>query len=307
MKKKARQARQTIKNVDEAVLKAVNRTFFPYLREDFPAMPGGGKRDRERSASDPSLKKVDNKETPPKPTTSITLTEEEKNLLEVEDENQIVENLDEETLLNLSASNKEQGTYSSAAKKPKVDQDLMLYVQKGTEKREVISKTLFNAFCDNFSDKLFSDEKMFLSVNIDWTDHHLGRGLIACLDKDTAAWVKAQAEAFSFEGQTIRAWSRYEFGSRIVYQGFLHSSYWWGKNGPSELAKILRLNKISGGNFQLISFQKRQKGVFIRWEADDALAQQLDQHKSLNCGRCRLLLEKKIHKSAKSAEENMEY
>ena len=43
MKKKARQARQTIKNVDEAVLKAVNRTFFPYLLEDFPAMPGGGK------------------------------------------------------------------------------------------------------------------------------------------------------------------------------------------------------------------------------------------------------------------------
>ena len=97
----------------------------------------------------------------------------------------------------------------------------MLYVQKGTEKREVISKTLFNAFCDNFSDKLFSDEKMFLSINIDWTDHHLGRGLIACLDNDTAAWVKAQAEAFSFEGQTIREWARDEFGSRVVYQGFL--------------------------------------------------------------------------------------
>ena len=78
MKKKARQALQTIKSVDEAVLKAVNRTFFPYLLEDFPAMPGGGKRDRESSTNDPFQKKVDNKETPPKPTTSITLTEEEK-------------------------------------------------------------------------------------------------------------------------------------------------------------------------------------------------------------------------------------
>ena len=58
------------------------------------------------------------------------------------------------------------------------------------------------------------------------------------MDQYTADWIKTQAEAFNYEGQTSRAWSRNELGTRNLYQGFLHSNYWWNKRGPSILAKI---------------------------------------------------------------------
>ena len=208
-------------------------------------------------------------------------------------------NLDVQTLLNLSIG-KSDNTYAGATKKPaKIDQNLVLYIQRGRERRLPIKRTISEAFCEEVTAKAFDlEEDQFNKVQIAWTDHHLGRGIVICLDQYTTAWVKTQAEAFSYEGSKIRAWSQDEFGTRIVYQGFLHSSYWWKQNGPASLAKILKKNKITAGEFQLLSYQKRKKGVFIRWEADTALSASLDGHTFLNCGNCRLILQKKVIKSA---------
>ena len=56
------------------------------------------------------------------------------------------------------------------------------------------------------------------------------------------------------------------------------------------------------GKFQLLSYQARPKGVFLRFEADGLLDASLDIHGfSLNAGTCRLVLTKKVTKAGAAA------
>ena len=188
-------------------------------------------------------------------------------------------------------------SYAAAAKKEKIDQDLILYVQRGKEKREPLPNSIWEVFIKQIMKTLMSmDVAVIQNVNIGWMDHKLGRGIICCLDSQTTAWVKAQAESFNHEGFTIRAWSRNEFGKRIIFQGFLHNKvFWWEKEGPSALAWILKINQIKdAGRFSVITYSKRPNGVWLRFESDPPLKEAIEAKKcKLSAGVCRLDLELK--------------
>ena len=208
-------------------------------------------------------------------------------------------NLSKEAVAKIASSHDE-NTYASAASTPEVDMKNLVYIQKGREGRAAISKMLFLAFMEKLQNTIAGlPEEDFGKINIAWSDHDLGRGLVASMDQDTTAFVKREAEAFECEGQTIRGWTRNEFGTQIVYQGFLHNIIWADKKlytGPKAIAMILRKNGlINAGKFQVISWQKQKNGVFTRFECDEGLAMALDSHGlSLRAGICRLVLTKKI-------------
>ena len=52
----------------------------------------------------------------------------------------------------------------------------------------------------------------FEKINIDWTDYHLGCGLVACMDLESIAYVKQKAHTFQKGSETVRAWLKHKFG-----------------------------------------------------------------------------------------------
>ena len=235
---------------------------------------------------------------------------------EIKDE--VVGNLEDEQIENLHT------TYASvagsASETPMVDKKNVLYVQNGNIRREPITKALFGAFMAWLQSTIveISERPMIVELDPDdnllwvpdlaWSSHHLGRGIVACNDEKTTAWVKTQAESFNSEGKTIRAWSRNEFGCQTVYQGFLHSTAWLDKKwtGPKVCAWIFKINNLKDtGKYQVMLFKKVTNGVFLRFEADKTLEEALDKtNYSLKAGICRLVLSKKVIKN--SASPNVE-
>lgn len=194
------------------------------------------------------------------------------------------------------AGNQSGSTYAAAANKPAINDKWLVYLQKGRERREPIAKPLFLTFMSSLQNKLWKLPKdEFDKINLDWSDHHLGRGLIACLDENSAAFVKAEAEAFNYEGQTVRAWLKDEFGIITTYQAFLHNEVWGDIRGPQAIGWILEKNGLlDKGKFQVISYQRHKKGVFCRFEASNSLEKAIDEHgHTLRAGICRVVLKKK--------------
>ena len=263
-----------------------------------PPPPGGygsKKRPAESSGNSEAAKKVDDKSTPEKvETNDLTLLESDK-----EDEKE-----DEVELGPLSAETEQEiansqeilyPNYAGALKKKKIDQDLLLYVQRGREKRLPLPKKIWEMFSDALMQHLVSmDPDDVTKINIDWNDHHLGRGIICCLDSKTTAWVKAFADSFNYEGETLRAWSRMEFGKRTIFAGFLHSKSWCNKNGPSAMNWIFKINKLEG-NYNILAYSHKTKGVYVRFETDDeGLIKGIEaKNLSLCAGICRLVLKRK--------------
>ena len=205
------------------------------------------------------------------------------------------ENLSQEEVAEI-AGNHGGSTYAAAAKKPAINYKWLIYLQKGKERREPIAKPLFLTFMSNLQSRMWKLPKVeFDMINLDWSDFHLGRGLIACMDENSATFVKAEAEAFNFEGQTVRAWLKDEFGTLTTYQAFLHNEVWGDIRGPQAIGWILEKNSLlDKGKFQVISYQRRKKGVFCRFEASDSLEKAIDEHgHTLRAGICRVVLKKK--------------
>ena len=147
----------------------------------------------------------------------------QENAVKEENEEVLSGNLSIEEVENV-ASQHADNTYAGAASKPKVDLKNLVYVQKGRERREPIPKGLFLAFMTRLHYNMWNlPAEEFNKINIDWSDHHLGRGLVACMDEESTAYVKAQADTFQHEGDFVRAWLRHEFGIQTTYQGFLHN------------------------------------------------------------------------------------
>ena len=234
---------------------------------------------------------------------------------EIKDE--VVGNLEDEQIQNLHT------TYASvagsASDTPMVDKKNVLYIQNGHIRREPITKALFGAFMAWLQSTIIEiserpvveldpDENLLWVPDLAWSSHHLGRGIVACNDEKTTAWVKTQAESFNSEGKTIRAWSRNEFGCQVVYQGFLHSTAWLDKKwtGPKICAWIFKINNLKDtGKFQVMLFKKVINGVFLRFEADKTLEEALDKtNYSLKAGICRWVLSKKVINN--SASPNVE-
>ena len=206
-------------------------------------------------------------------------------------------NLSKDQISQIASGHAGNGTYAGAASKPEVDIKHLVYIQKGQEKRETIAKPLFLAFMSKLNEDIWGlPEDQFEKINIDWSDHDLGRGLIASLDPETTAFIKKAAETFNYEGQTLRGWTRDEFGTQTVYQGFLHNIIWQDYKAPRAISMILKKNGLlESGKFQDIAYQKHRKGVFTRFECDSALSAAIDSHGlSLRAGICRLVLAKKV-------------
>ena len=274
----------------------------------------GKKRDRDKAEMSPSENKKEGKKkhgdkkastfSNPLPSTS---KEGEGDGVGDDASAPTVSTLGRSELESLAAKNSQ--TYAEAAAKPPLDVNNLVYIQKGQQRREPIGQPLFLAFMQYLDDQVWNlNPETFNTINIDWSDHHLGRGLVACLDDATAAFVKTKAESFEHEGNTVRGWSRDEFGPQIVFQGFLHSPVWKKKRPSATIAKILKMNGLlNSGKFQVITYQKHIKGVFVRFEVCEELESAILKHGlSLNCGICRLVLEKRVQKFEKitPAEED---
>ena len=224
--------------------------------------------------------------------------EEDDSIPEEELESSQLGNLSKERLATIASEHAEkEGTYAGAASKPEVDIKNLVYIQKGHERRETITKPLFLAFMAKLNETIWNlPENEFEKINIAWSDHDLGRGLIAAMDNETTAFVKKAAETFNHEGQTVRGWTRDEFGIQIIYQGFLHTTLWHNYRGPRAVNMILKKNNLlDAGKYQVIAFEKHRKGVFLRFETETKLSKAIDEHGlSLRAGICRLVLKKKV-------------
>ena len=278
----------------------------------------GKKRDRDKADMSPLENKKDGKKkyddqkssafsTPTKPSTSMEADGGEGGAINTPS----VSTLGLSDLEGLAAKNSQ--TYAEAVKKPAkppLDVNNLVYIQQGQQRREPIGQPLFLAFMEFLDNQVWSlNPEKFNLIKIDWSDHHLGRGLVACLDAGTAAFVKEKAESFNHEGKTVRGWSRDEFGTQIVFQGFLHSPVWKKKRPSATIAKILKMNGLlNSGKFQVITYQKHPKGVFVRFEVCEGLESAILKHGlSLNCGICRLVLQKRVQKYeiTESGEEKL--
>ena len=207
------------------------------------------------------------------------------------------ENLSDEVVALIASSHKNGSTYADAVSKKKIVYKYLTYVQKGHKRRDPITKALFLTFMSSLQSGIWKMPKPeFDRINIDWSDHHLGRGLIACTDEFTSRFIKERAEAFIFEGQTVRAWLKDEFGKTNIYQTFLHNEVWFHIRGAQALGWILEKNGLLGkGQFQVICYKRQKNGVFCRFEASDDLAMAIDAHgHSLRAGICRVVLKKKV-------------
>ena len=205
------------------------------------------------------------------------------------------ENLSKEEVAEI-AGNQSGSTYAAAANKPAINDKWLIYLQYGKEKREPIAKPLFLTFMSSLQSRMWKlPKEEFDKINLDWSDHHLGRGLIACMDENSATFVKAEAEAFNYEGQTVRAWLKDEFGTLTTYQAFLHNEVWGDIRGPQAIGWILEKNGLlEKGKFQVICYQRHKKGVFARFEASDGLEKAIDDYgHTLRAGICRVVLKKK--------------
>ena len=187
-------------------------------------------------------------------------------------------------------------TYSGVTKRPKLDLPDLVYIQKGTERREPIQKAHYDLFIDYLLENIFklkADE--CAKVDIDWHGWGLGRGIVACQNPETAAFVKEVASSFKINGLSFKAWAKTEFGSRIIFSGRL-AGICWQKRKPLETIKwIFNLNGLKNFEFYLISYLKTPQGILLRFEAskelDGALA---TRQYILNAGIAKLKLEKKV-------------
>lgn len=204
-------------------------------------------------------------------------------------------------------------SYAAAtAKRPKEEFPYALYVQKGTERREAISRPHFDAFCKAVYNKRlklsFEENSKF---TIDWVLYKDGYGIFACADKQTAEWVKTLAADFQFpsgkEGEFFktRGWNRWERGEALVFHGFLHGPVWKDRSYKAkyQLNTILKLNGLEG-EFESLSWNySTPNGAYILFEPIGELASKLENRgMRLNAGICTLKLNKRIRKQRSEAD-----
>ena len=187
-------------------------------------------------------------------------------------------------------------SYAGATKKVRLNLPNLIYIQKGRHHREPIQKLHYDAFIDNLLDHIMEMKvDQFAKINIDWHGWGLGRGIVACLDPETAAFVKACASKFTINGLSFRGWLKTEFGTRIIYSGRLAGTCWQKRKPIDTINWIFNVNGLKKLDFYLISWLKTPQGVLLRFEASKELDFALATRKHiLNAGIAKIKLEKKI-------------
>ena len=296
------------------------------------------KRQLSSSSSSESLntfripKKVDTKKTPTKSEmesrsaatmTSPVKTEEAMDDVVVDSE---VEDLEDNQLehleisakgsldkeeVNVAGSSGGASSWAEAAaggRKVKKDYPFTLYVQKGTTKREPISKAHFTAF-----EKFLWKERFKLSqednekIVIDFVAHSNGYGIVACVNQTSSNWVKKVTQGFKHGGEGTRAWSRWERSSAVIFSGWLGGSCFKDNDMKPNyvLSNILKLNSLQG-NFEILSWEKKAGGCWISFEPRGPLVGKLQNMKRLNAGISTLVLHKRLRQE-RSEEEFLKF
>ena len=259
------------------------------------------KRDREYSLDDPNPeKKLDDRKTPRKSSAESDDSDGES----------IQSNLTEKELIahveqvSLHDAKDNAGSYATAAKKPKLDVPDLVYLQKGTLRREPISKAHYDAFMENLLENIMKmPTEQAANIQIDWHGWGLGRGVIACLNPDSAIFVKKIASEFSIRDLKFRAWSKTEFGKREIFSGRLPGTPWKSRKPLETIKWIMNFNGLKNADFHLLSYIKTPQGVLIRFESSRDLTLALRHRKFvLNVGIAKLRLE---FKNAESGPINL--
>ena len=212
----------------------------------------------------------------PPPSKDAEVEVEEKDLEDLSDENLSSIN-DEMTGGN---SNAKVGSYASAVKKKNNNLPYCLYVQKGTEKREPISKRFFAQFQKEIwlnKTKLKPSESH--KIKIKWVSWRNGYGIIAALDEFTHEWIKDLASKFEFESQKCRAWARWERPEATVVRGFLHGELWKEPSMKSKyvISTILEQNEFPKGTFTVLTWNTSSNGIWLAFEPHGELLVALKQ------------------------------
>ena len=210
---------------------------------------------------------------------------------------------------NNDSTNNSGTTWAEAAagganKRVKKDYPFTLYVQQGQLKREPITKAHFSAF-----EKQLWKERLRLSpednakIIIDFVTHHQGYGVVACVNHETAQWVRKVASGFKFGPTLTRAWARWERTEAHVYSAFLQGSCYKDADMKPKyvLSTILKFNGLQG-TFDIITWKSVPSGIYFCMEPKGLLAAKMSRITRLNGGNCVLHLEKRLRKARTEAE-----
>ena len=133
-------------------------------------------------------------------------------------------------------------SYAGATKKPRLNLPNLVYIQKGRHHREPIQKLHYDAFIDYLLDHIMEMKvDQCAKVDIDWHGWGLGRGLVACLNPETASFVKEVASKFTINGLSFRAWRKTELGNRVIFSGRLAGTCWQKRKSLATIKWIFLL------------------------------------------------------------------
>ena len=161
-----------------------------------------------------------------------------------------------------------------ASKQPRKDYPYLVYLQASKTRREKISFKEFETFME-FYEKYYillpMEERS--KVNLDWSDYHMGRGLLAACDQPTAQFIKELADHFTIGERVFKGWLKTEFGDRYTYQMWLPGPTWCKKSPSQAMTFIFRQVNVVFGEWKVTKYQKTpRKGAYIIFEADKKLA-----------------------------------
>ena len=123
--------------------------------------------------------------------------------------------------------------YAGATKKLRLNLPDLVYIQKGRDRREPIQKLQYHAFIDYLLDHIVEMKvEQGAKVDIDWH----GWGLVACLNLETASFLKEVARKFTINELLFRAWGKTEFENRTIFSGHLAGTC-WQKRKPLDTIK----------------------------------------------------------------------
>ena len=96
---------------------------------------------------------------------------------------------------------------------------------------------------------------------------------------------------------------RWERGDIFLFQGFLHGNSWKKKNPKYAIQAILNMNGLKGDVGPSILWDSKVKnGVWVAFEPEPELANQLATKSKLNAGICTWYLQRKLRKGRTEQE-----
>ena len=218
----------------------------------------------------------------------------------------------QENVENGAAGGSQPSSFAEAVKKQTKNlYPYALYIQKGKERREPITRAHFKSFEENlFNARMqlsFEDNQ---KINIDWIAYRDGHGVVTTMDQHSAAFVKGLAAEFQFKTESgtvhTRGWSRWERSDQWVIQAFFHGQIWRDpKKKPKHLlAQVLKMNNIPAGEFEILSWdcKNNMHGAFVCFCPSGGLIGELLNRKKLMAPQCTIVLQHRLRKKRTEAE-----